>query len=788
MVYGGGMSSPSAWRRREFLQAGACAGFSLALGCRHLEPPPHPWSADDLKALPQGAAPAALEVAHFPTRVHAFIWRNWSLVPVARLAVVLRVSASEVREVGAALGLGSPPRIPTRLQKRAYLTIIKRNWHLLPYGQLLELLGWTPEHLAYILREDDFLFIKLGSLKPRCTPLVWAPRGVAIRAHEQWIARTMAAEFGPDFPSVQEPLFQFVDDLSLAGPVAKPAPADDRLRFCYSYFALYGDPLLEPDLDPYPDAYLARLASAGVTGVWLPAVLYKLAEFPWQPGLSEHWQRRRRQLRGLVARARRHGMAVYLYLNEPRAMPLGFFAAHPELKGVVEGDHAALCTSQPEVARYLVSAVASLCREVPDLGGFFTISASENLTNCWSHGQGAGCPRCGGQPPGAVIAGVNQLFQQGIDEVRGRQRLLVWDWGWQDAWVEDIVRRLPPAASLMSVSEWGLPLNRGGVATQVGEYSLSAVGPGPRARRHWALAEARGLRRLAKIQAANSWELSAVPYIPAVARTARHAANLRAAGANELMLGWTLGGYPSPNLEVVQVIMADPGFAGNDPEEGILRALRQVAERRFGAVLAPDVVAAWQQCSTAFEEFPFHIGVVYQAPLQAGPANLLWPSRTGYAAAMVGLPYDDLNAWRGPYPAEVFIGQLELVAEGFASAARRLQSVLAGAADVRATWEARREAGLMQACALHWQSVALQSRYVLLRATAPAGTVPAPEVRALLEREVQAARTLWRLQSADSRLGFEASNQYYYIPLDLAEKVLNCRWLQHSRGGLPGPA
>jgi len=27
---------------------------------------------------------------------------------------------------------------------------------------------------------------------------------------------------------------------------------------------------------------------------------------------------------------------------------------------------------------------------------------------------------------------------------------------------------------------------------------------------------------------------------------------------------------------------------------------------------------------------------------------------------------------------------------------------------------------------------------------------------------------------ADSRIGFEASNQYYYIPLDLAEKIVNC--------------
>ena len=53
---------------------------------------------------------------------------------------------------------------------------------------------------------------------------------------------------------------------------------------------------------------------------------------------------------------------------------------------------------------------------------------------------------------------------------------------------------------------------------------------------------------------------------------------------------------------------------------------------------------------------------------------------------------------------------------------------------------------------------------------------------------IQPARRLHSLQSRDSRLGFEASNQYYYVPVDLAEKVINChdlltRWLPAQRGG-----
>ena len=46
--------------------------------------------------------------------------------------------------------------------------------------------------------------------------------------------------------------------------------------------------------------------------------------------------------------------------------------------------------------------------------------------------------------------------------------------------------------------------------------------------------------------------------------------------------------------------------------------------------------------------------------------------------------------------------------------------------------------------------------------------------RANFEREIQAARELHQLQVADSRIGFEATNQYYYVPIDLVEKVLVC--------------
>lgn len=768
------------WSRRTFLKSGAALGGALALGdsiwpaLAAGKTEPASLAVGD---LPKGAAPKPVAFPHFPTRLHTFVWRNWPLIKPERMARVVGAKRSDILRLGRAMGLSDPPRITRERQARSYLTVIKRNWHLLPYEQLLELLDWTPEQMAFTLREDDFLYIKLGSLKPQCEPLRYASSDDATRQREREIADIVRAEFPEANRAPRDDLFGFVAELSrkpspLSTPNSRPSAS---LRFCYSYFALYGDPLLEKHADPYPEGLLARLAQAGVNGVWLQAVLHKLAPCPWLPERSARYEERLKNLRALVARAKEYGIQIFLYLNEPRALPQSFFDNRPQLKGTPEGDHAALCTSAPEVQAFIRDSVATIARAVPDLGGFFSISASENLTNCWSHGGGAKCPRCSQRPPAEVIAEVSRLFQDGIRQAGSQAQLIAWDWGWNDAWAGDVIKQLPPEVALQSVSEWSLPIERGGVKSDVGEYSISAIGPGPRAQRHWKIARERGLKTIAKIQAGCTWELSAVPYIPAVENVARHAENLRGANIDGLMLGWTLGGYPSPNLEVVSETLA-----GGSAEA----AMRRVAGRRFGAALVPAVVKAWRGFSAAFREFPYHIGVVYSGPQQLGPANLLWAEPTGYAATMVGFPYDGLDGWRAIYPPEIFIRQLEKVAAGFEHALDELRKA---AAPANLTARHRRalalECGVAEAAAIHFRSSANQARFVAARAafTKAGGSETAAPSRSemvkVLRSEIQLARRLFELQRSDSRLGFEASNQYYYVPVDLMEKVLNCRAL-----------
>jgi len=728
--------------------------------------------------LPEGAAPDPVPFPHFPDRMHAFIWRNWGLVPAERLAEVLGAEPAQVQEIGLAMGLPDRPPLDEQKRRRCYITLIRRNWHLLPYEQLLQLLGWQEQELAYTLREDDFLWGKLGSLKPRCGPLRYVEPTAAVRQREAEIRAAVERYFPDGLQQPGEPLFAFVDDLAARthpAPHATEAHSRFSPRFCYSYFALYGDPLATPELDPYPDGYLQKLAAIGVNGVWMQAVLYKLSPFPWARELSQGWEQRLLNLRALARRARRHGIGLYLYLNEPRAMLLSFYEGHPELKGVVEGDHAALCTSVPQVHDYLVGSLRRIFAAVPELAGVFTITASENLTNCYSHHNGVGCPRCSKRAASEVIAEVNSLIARGVREGNPHAEVIVWDWGWPDDWAEPIIERLPDGVALMSVSEWSLPITRGGVESAVGEYSISSVGPGPRATRHWALARARGLRTIAKVQASNTWELSAVPYIPAVELVAQHMANLCQAEVDGVMLGWTLGGYPAPNMEVAAEIgaMREPV-----PREAMLR----VARRRFGRRCADDVVAAWGAFSEAFREFPFHPGLVYVAPMQYGPANLLWEKPTGYRATMIGFPYDDLEGWRAIYPPQVFIGQFEAIGKGWETGLAHLERALANAPrENRPALE--RELNVARAAHLHFRTVANQARFVVARNALAAATsedeaaAQRRELERLLRVEIATARDLYRLQTRDSRLGYEASNHYYYVPFDLVEKVVNCDYL-----------
>ena len=487
--------------------------------------------------------PAILE-PYWPDRTHRFVWRNWSLVDLDRMADVLGTDVVAVEAIGASLGLPEHQAISSDQWRRSYITIIRRNWHELPYEQLMQLLDWDEQHLAETLKEDDFLWHKLGCTKPRCAELHYeAPcEAVTMRAAE--IRRTVSRCLADAEDLPYEPRFAFVKALSSppsyaaltsdragsddevqidgtwrivfdadVGDVARGAaerysqflaasfgfrPAGDRgkavhfaieaqrfdraeshevsvshdgvkivaadeqgvlravqylqrqmqdrcaplltvgtrrrdtqfhPRYLYSYFALYGDPLMEPETDPYPEGYLERLSELGVNGVWMQAVLRTLAPSKDFPEFGEGWPTRLANLRKMVDKARRYGIGIWLYLNEPRSMPDEFFVRHPEAAGakVPYGSGRVMCTSAEPVRRFLVESTAHIFSQVPDLAGAFTITRSENPTSCWSHNVGDQCRSCSKRGEAEVVADVSGLIAEGAHRGSKHARVIAWD-------------------------------------------------------------------------------------------------------------------------------------------------------------------------------------------------------------------------------------------------------------------------------------------------------------------------------------------------------------------------
>ncbi|PYV44277.1 MAG: hypothetical protein DMG06_07085 [Acidobacteria bacterium] len=81
---------------------------------------------------------------------------------------------------------------------------------------------------------------------------------------------------------------------------------------------------------------------------------------------------------------------------------------------------------------------------------------------------------------------------------------------------------------------------------------------------------------------------------------------------------------------------------------------------------------------------------------------------------------------------------------------------------------------------MHFKSTANQFRFYSLReqlssAASQIRKQIAAEMIKIAQEEVELARRQYENAKLDSTIGYEASNHYYYRPLDLVEKVLNCR-------------
>ena len=149
-------------------------------------------------------------------------------VQPARLAEVLGCSVTEVLSLAESMGLSRTVSVPREMTDRAYTTIIKRNWHLLPLKQLEQLVGMTPDRMEFVLREDDMLWYKLGLLKPHCEPLVYRSPDDSARRRAAEIRALIAKDFGEGVDRSIATRFEFSHELSHRQSRLQPKTRNDR--------------------------------------------------------------------------------------------------------------------------------------------------------------------------------------------------------------------------------------------------------------------------------------------------------------------------------------------------------------------------------------------------------------------------------------------------------------------------------------------------------------------------------------------------------------------------------
>ncbi len=699
------------------------------------------------------------EYNHFPTLFQTFVFRNWESVPVEKLAKVLGTDIETVNELASDMGLRVPAKYNEKYSGRGYLTIIRNNWHVLPYSQLTELVDLTEDELAFTLREDDFFGIKLGQTKPDVQPLKYRPLTCEEKEKTRIIKDSLLSNipsFGKetvaeDFDFLKKfgnEKHQSYDGEKLAVVLDEKWGIDDRtdgkyseyfksfikdnapfslngdekyitletqkdeskkaeshsisitkngikivavdevgvlrglqyikalikknnsfsfdemeivrdtrfdIRFIHSYCALFGDPFADGGESSYPDSLLKEYSEIGINGVWIHSVLYKMCEFPWDNSISCGWHKRLQGLKNLCDRAEKYGIKIYLYINEPRTRPKAFFDKHPELLGYLdEAGEGTLCTSKKPVQEYLYNGIKTICQAAPNIGGFLTITASENKTNCLSHSikNFTYCPICKNRPQEEVYAEVNGIIKKAASSVNKDIEVIAYDWSWH--WcndrLESVKRTVEKGASILCVSEEGVSKNILGTETSVFDYSISLVGPGEIAKKTWKVCKELGAKSLAKVQFNNTWECSTIPYIPTLDLVKERMDGICENDVDGLMLSWSLGGYPSMNLVAISKY-----YFGEEKDGDVYQDL-------FGK--DADVIRrATASFSNAFKNLPFHMRVAYMGPFQMGPANLMFEENTGLKATMTGYPFDDIESWCAIFPLDVYENSLKTLSE-----------------------------------------------------------------------------------------------------------------------------
>ncbi len=555
-----------------------------------------------------------------------------------------------------------------------------------------------------------------------------------------------------------------------------------KLRIFRSFNAdYYKDDILHGP-EAYPDAYFAELKAHGFNGVWLRGVLRDLVSAAPYPDMGADIDAHQEALRTVVARGARHGVKVFLYLNEPLAFPADhpFYVQHPEAAGAPgassmddTAETRAMCTSEPKVREWLRNAAQRLFEQVPGLGGWFCITASEHHTHCYSHRgsleAATGCPRCDQRSGPEIVSDVVTALRDGTRAASSEASCIVWNWSW--AWhIEadpqpELLSRLPKDVILMG--DWergGWHTMPGGRQNWIDEYSLSYVGPAERFIALQREAAGHNLEMMAKFQVGTTHELGVVPNLPLIDNLYEKLSRAETLGMSGTVATWNFGNSLNWNTA------AFGRFFRVSDRPGPRQFVADSAAEYFPGCDAGKAAEAVSRFSEAMRNYPFSIPFLYSGPLNYAlqyPLNLA-PLK-GTTAGRSWMPDergDDLSASAQAFTIEELISLLSDIVDQWKSAVDIFEDALQPCSCETAAAE-QRNARMIGLCSRSARNV---YQTFLLRRDQPPDK--AARFQHIISDEIDALEAALPLVEQDTRFGFHAECQTHLFTASGMRKKL----------------
>ena len=535
----------------------------------------------------------------------------------------------------------------------------------------------------------------------------------------------------------------------------------------------FGDELSD-DIEYYPDEYLNRLAHDGTNGLWI----YTSFKAILPPGMvkeyGDGYEKRLEKLRRVIKRCARYGVKVYVFAIEPMAFPQWeLLNKYPQVWGATTWDNMhCFCTNTEFGRNYCIDSTETMCKLLPGLGGYISITNGERSTNCASGAPD--CPHCGDTPKGKILSQAVDSLMEGIRRSGSGIPFLSWTYGhrtWAQQDIDDYVRTAPSDVCLMQ------NFDDMGVLEQLGkrrvgpDYWLSYAGPSDLFRNTALAAKKYGKIMYAKTQVCCSHEVATVPYIPVPGLIFEKWKGMHELGVSGVMECWYFGNYPSIMSKAAGLLSFCHDFSD---EDGFLRDLAAIY---WGRSRAEAIAQAWKLFAEAYKETPLNIMFSYYGPMHDGvtwelqlePKNFSLP-RSWYSTDKPdGDRYDE--CMQNGHTAE----EIEILTGRMTDLWKKGMAIL-DAIPEEGGYITEEQRSVAKALDILYASGHNISRFYMLREKMGWQEVDAMEtlrqMRTIVEDEIRLRKEMCVINEADMRLGYhsEAEN-YKFFPKKIRHSI-----------------